>query len=49
MNKKTGKEIILLVGKRVVCNRKKPKIVSDNTKKAEGLGSFFQKSGKNIF
>ena len=49
INKKTGKDTKLLVGKCMVCNRKKSKIVSDNTIKAEGLGSFFQKSRKNIF
>ena len=49
INKKTNKEIKILVGKCMVCNRKKSMIVSDNTIKAEGLGSFFQKSRKNIF
>ena len=39
LNKKTGKEIKLLVGKCVVCSRKKSMIVSDNTIKAEGLGA----------
>ena len=46
VNKKTGREIKLLVGKCVVCNRKKSMIVSDNTIKAEGLGSFFKNLGK---
>ena len=44
--KKTNKEIKLLVGKGMVCNRKKSMIVSDNTIKAEGLGSFFKNLGK---
>ena len=30
----------------MVCNRKKLMIVSDNTIKAEGLGSFFKNLGK---
>ena len=42
-NKKTGKFIKLLVGKCVICNRKKYMIVSDNTFQAEGLGNFFKK------
>ena len=46
VNKKTGREIKLLVGKCVVRNRKKSMIVSDNTIKAEGLGSFFKNLGK---
>ena len=46
VNKKTGKEIKLLVGKCMDCNRKKSMIVSDNTIKAEGLGSFFKNLGK---
>ena len=46
VTKKTGREIKLLVGKCVVCNRKKSMIVSDNTIKAEGLGSFFKNLGK---
>ena len=48
VNKKTGREIKLLVGKCVVCNRKKSMIVSDNTIKAEGLGSFFKNLGKYL-
>ena len=43
-NKKTGKEIKLLVGKCVVCNKRKSTIVSDNTIQAEGLGDFFKNS-----
>ena len=46
INKKTGKEVKLLVGKCVVCDRKKTMIVSDNVIKAEGLGDFFKKLGK---
>ena len=46
LNKKTGKEIKLIVGKCVLCDRKKPMIVSDNTIQAEGLGDFFKKLGK---
>ena len=46
VNKKTGREIKLLVGKCVVCNRKKSMIVSDNTIQAEGIGSFFKNLGK---
>ena len=45
-NKKTGKEIKLLVGKCAICNRKKSMIVSDNTIQAEGLGDFFKILGK---
>ena len=45
-NKKTGKEVKLLVGKCMICDRKKTMIVSDNTIKAEGLGSFFKNLGK---
>ena len=44
----------MLIGKCTICNRKKCMIVSDNTIKAEGLGSFFKnlwkisaKAGKN--
>ena len=44
--KKTGKDTKLLVGKRVICNRKKSMIVSDNTIKAKGLGDFFKNLGK---
>ena len=46
INKKTGREIKLLVGKCVICNRKKSMIVSDNTIQAEGLGDFFKNLGK---
>ena len=46
VNKKTGSEIKLLVGKCIICNRKKSMIVSDNTIQAEGLGDFFKNLGK---
>ena len=46
INNKTGREIKLLVGKCVICNRKKSIFVSDNTIQAEGLGDFFKKLGK---
>ena len=46
MNKKTGKDVKLLVGKCVICNRKKTMIVSDNVIQAEGLGDFFKNLGK---
>ena len=45
-NKKSGKEVKLLVGKCVICDRKKTMIVSDNVIQAEGLGSFFKNLGK---
>ena len=45
-NKKSGKEIKLLVGQCMVCNRKKSMIVSDNVIQAEGLGDFFKNLGK---
>ena len=43
---KTGKHIKLLVGKCVICDKKKSMIVSDNTIQAEGLGDFFKNLGK---
>ena len=46
INKKTGIEVKLLVGKCVICNRKKTMIVSDNLIQAEGLGDFFKNLGK---
>ena len=45
-NKKTGKEVKLLVGQCMLCDRKKSMIVSDNVIQAEGLGSFFKNLGK---
>ena len=46
INKRTGKEVKLLAGKCVICNRKKTMIVSDNVIQAEGLGNFFKNLGK---
>ena len=46
VHKKTGKEVKLLVGKCVICNRKKTMIVSDNVIQAEGLGDFFKNLGE---
>ena len=46
VNKKTGKEVKLLVGKCVICNRKKTMIVSDNVIQADSLGDFFKDLGK---
>ena len=46
INKKNGKQIKLLVGKCVICDRKKSMIVSDNTIQAEGLGDFLKNLGK---
>ena len=45
-NKKTDKEVKLLVGKCLICDRKKSMIVSDSVIQAEGLGSFFKNLGK---
>ena len=46
INKKTGKQVKFLVGKCVVCDRKKTMIVSDNVIQAEDLGDFFKNLGK---
>ena len=46
INKKTGKEVKLLIGKCAICNRKKTMIVSDNVIQAEGLGDFLKNLGK---
>ena len=46
VNKKTGKEVKLLVGKCVICDRKKTMIVSDIVIQAEGLSDFFKNLGK---
>ena len=46
INKKTGREIKLLVRQCSICNRKKSMIVSDNTIQAEGLGNFLKNLGK---
>ena len=42
----TPKGSKVLIGYCSVCNRKKSMIVTDNTIKAKGLSSFFQKFGK---
>ena len=42
----TSKGSKVLIGYCSVCNRKKSMTVSDNTIKAEGLGSFFKNLGK---
>ena len=42
----TSKGSKVLFGYCSVCNRKKSMTVSDNTIKAEGLGSFFENLGK---
>ena len=36
----------MLVGKCVVCSKRKSMVVSENTIQAEGLGDFFKKLGK---
>ena len=46
INKKSGKEVKLLVGKCVTSDRKKTMIVSDNVIRAEGLSDFFKNLGK---
>ena len=46
INKKSGKGVKLLVGKCVICDRKKTMIVSNNVIQAEGLGDFFKNLGK---
>ena len=46
LNKKTGREIKLLVGQYSICNRKKSMIVSDNTIQSEELGRFFKNLGR---
>ena len=45
INKKTGREIKILVGKCVICNRIESIIVRDNTIQAEGLSDFFKNLG----
>ena len=47
INKKTSKEVKLLVGKCVICDRKKTMIFSDNVIQAEGLSDFFKNLGKS--
>ena len=46
INKKSGKEVKLLVGKCVICKRKKTMIVSDNVIQAEEFSDFFKNLGK---
>ena len=46
INKKTRREINLLLEQCSICNRKKTMIVSDNTIQAECLGDFFKNLGK---
>ena len=46
-NKKTGREINLLVGKSVICDKRKSTIVSDNAIQAERLCDFFINLRKN--
>ena len=50
IDKKTGREIKLLVGQCSICKRKKSMIVSDNTVKAESVGDFgnLGKNGLNV-
>ena len=45
VNRKTGKQIKLLVGKSMICDRKNDMIMKDNTIQAEGLGDFFNNLG----
>ena len=45
-NKKTGKEIKLLVEKCLICDKRKSMIVSDNVIQAEAFSSFFKNLGK---
>ena len=45
-NKKTGEEIKLLVGKCMICNKRKSMIVSDNVIQAEGLGDVLKSLGR---
>ena len=47
INKKTGKEVDLLIGRCSICNRKISMVVSDNVIRAENLGDFFKNLGKN--
>ena len=47
-NKKTGKEIKILIGHCSKCNRKKIMIVINNTVADESLGDFFKSWGENF-
>ena len=46
INKKSDKEVKLLVGKCMICDRRKIMIVSDNVIQAESLSDFFKNLGK---
>ena len=46
LNKKTGREIKLLIGQCSICNRKKSMVDSENILQAEKLGSFFKNLGR---
>ena len=46
INKKTAKEVKLLIGKCVICDRKKTMIVSDNVIQAGDHSDFFKNLGK---
>ena len=46
-NRKTGKDIKLLVGQCLICNKRETMIVSDNRIPVEGLSSFFQIIGRS--
>ena len=45
-DRKTGRDMKLLVGQCSICNREKSQIVSDNIIQAEVLGDFFKNLGK---
>ena len=45
-NKKTGREIKLLVGKCALCSRQKSMLENKNIKESEGLGDLFKTLGK---
>ena len=47
LNKKTGKEFKLLVGKCAICDKRKSLVVSDNVIQAEGLIDFFKNLGES--
>ena len=48
VNKKTGKDNKLRVGKCLICDKRKSMIVSDNVIQAEGLGDFFKNLVKKV-
>ena len=45
INKKTGKEVKMSIGRCSISNRKKSMVVSDNVIRAESLGDFFKNLG----